>query len=52
MTVNEQPSEHAIERASLEDSYKYVAPGPLPEIDVEIKALEAEVHGLLREVTE
>jgi len=32
--------------------YKYVPPRPLAEIDAEIKALEAEVQGLLREVTE
>ena len=32
--------------------YKYVPPRPLAEIDAEIKALEAEIHELLREVTE
>ena len=32
--------------------YKYVLPRPLAEIDAEIKALEAEIHELLREVTE
>jgi type I restriction enzyme M protein len=32
--------------------YKYVAPRPLAEIDAEIKALEAEIQELLREVTE
>ncbi len=32
--------------------YKYVAPRPLEEIDAEIKALEAEIQELLREVTE
>jgi type I restriction enzyme M protein len=32
--------------------YKYVPPRPLTEIDAEINALEAEIQGLLREVTE
>ena len=32
--------------------YKYVPPRPLAEIDAEIKALEAEIQKLLREVTE
>jgi type I restriction enzyme M protein len=32
--------------------YKYVPPRPLKEIDAEIKALEAEILDLLREVTE
>jgi type I restriction enzyme M protein len=32
--------------------YKYVPPRPLGEIDAEIKALEAEIQELLREVTE
>ena len=32
--------------------YKYVSPRPLPEIDAEIKALEAEIQRLLAEVTE
>ena len=32
--------------------YKYVPPRPLEEIDAEIKALEAEIQELLREVTE
>lgn len=32
--------------------YKYVPPRPLDEIDAEIKALEAEIRALLREVTE
>ena len=32
--------------------YKYVPPRPLGEIDAEIKALEAEIQGLLREVTQ
>jgi type I restriction enzyme M protein len=32
--------------------YKYVPPRPLAEIDAEIKALEGEIQGLLREVTE
>lgn len=32
--------------------YKYVPPRPLAEIDAEIKMLEAEIEGLLREVTE
>ena len=32
--------------------YKYVPPRPLAEIDAEIKALEAEIQDLLREVTE
>ncbi len=32
--------------------YKYVPPRPLAEIDAEIKALEAEIHGLLEAVTE
>ena len=32
--------------------YKYVPPRPLAKIDAEIKALEAEIQGLLREVTE
>ncbi len=32
--------------------YKYVPPRPLSEIDAEIKALEAEIQELLREVTE
>jgi len=32
--------------------YKYVPPRPLAEIDAEIKALEAEIRELLREVTE
>lgn len=32
--------------------YKYVPPRPLEEIDAEIKALEAEIQGLLRQVTE
>lgn len=32
--------------------YKYVPPRPLAEIDAEIKALEAEIQGRLREVTE
>jgi type I restriction enzyme M protein len=32
--------------------YKYVPPRPLTEIDGEIKALEAEIQELLREVTE
>ena len=32
--------------------YKYVPPRPLDEIDAEIKALEAEIEDLLREVTE
>ena len=32
--------------------YKYVPPRPLVEIDAEIKALEAEIQELLREVTE
>jgi len=31
--------------------YKYVPPRPLAEIDAEIKQLEAEIQGLLREVT-
>jgi type I restriction enzyme M protein len=32
--------------------YKYVSPRPLAQIDAEIKALEAEIQSLLREVTE
>jgi type I restriction enzyme M protein len=32
--------------------YRYVPPTPLAEIDAEIRALEAEIQGLLREVTE
>ena len=32
--------------------YKYLPPRPLEEIDAEIKALEAEIQELLREVTE
>lgn len=32
--------------------YRYVPPRPLHEIDVELKALEAEIAGLLKEVTE
>jgi type I restriction enzyme M protein len=32
--------------------YRYVVPRPLEEIDAEIKALEAEIQALLREVTE
>lgn len=32
--------------------YKYVPPRPLAEIDAEVKQLEAEIQGLLREVTE
>jgi len=32
--------------------YKYVPPRPLEEIDAEIKALEAEIQALLREVVE
>jgi type I restriction enzyme M protein len=32
--------------------YRYMPPRPLAEIDAEIKALEAEIQGLLREVTE
>ena len=32
--------------------YKYIPPRPLAEIDAEIKALEAEIQELLREVTE
>jgi type I restriction enzyme M protein len=32
--------------------YRYVPPRPLAEIDAEIKALEAEIQDLLREVTE
>jgi type I restriction enzyme M protein len=32
--------------------YKYVPPRPLAEIDAEIRTLEAEIQGLLREVTE
>jgi type I restriction enzyme M protein len=32
--------------------YKYVPPRPLPEIDAEIRALEAEIQALLAEVTE
>jgi type I restriction enzyme M protein len=32
--------------------YKYIPPRPLEEIDSEIKALEAEIQSLLREVTE
>jgi type I restriction enzyme M protein len=32
--------------------YKYVPPRPLEEIDAELKALEAEIAGLLREVVE
>jgi type I restriction enzyme M protein len=32
--------------------YKYVPPRPLVEIDAEVKALEAEIQELLREVTE
>jgi type I restriction enzyme M protein len=32
--------------------YKYVPPRPLAEIDGEIKALEAQIQELLREVTE
>lgn len=32
--------------------YKYIPPRPLEEIDAEIKALEAEIQELLREVTE
>ncbi len=32
--------------------YKYIPPRPLAEIDAEIKALEAEIQDLLREVTE
>lgn len=32
--------------------YKYVPPRPLVEIDAELKALEAEIAGLLREVVE
>ena len=32
--------------------YKYVPPRPLEEIDVELKALEAEIAGLLQEVVE
>jgi type I restriction enzyme M protein len=32
--------------------YRYIPPRPLAEIDAEIKALEAEIQGLLREVTE
>lgn len=32
--------------------YKYVPPRPLAEIDAEIKQLESEIQGLLREVTE
>ena len=30
--------------------YRYVPPRPLAEIDAELKALEAEIAGLLREV--
>ena len=30
--------------------YRYVPPRPLEEIDAELKALEAEIAGLLREV--
>ena len=30
--------------------YKYVPPRPLQEIDAELKALEAEIAGLLKEV--
>ncbi len=30
--------------------YKYVPPRPLEEIDAEMKALEAEIAGLLKEV--
>lgn len=30
--------------------YKYVQPRPLAEIDAELKALEAEIAGLLQEV--
>jgi len=32
--------------------YKYLSPRPLAEIDAEIRALEAEIQDLLREVTE
>jgi len=32
--------------------YRYTPPRPLPEIDAEIKTLEAEIQKLLREVTE
>ena len=32
--------------------YKYVPPRPLEEIDTELKALEAEIAGLLQEVVE
>jgi type I restriction enzyme M protein len=32
--------------------YKYLPPRPLAEIDAEIKALEAEIQNLLKEVTE
>jgi len=32
--------------------YKYVPPRPLAEINAEIKVLEAEIQGLLQEVTE
>ncbi|MFD2857326.1 hypothetical protein ACFSZS_24960 [Seohaeicola zhoushanensis] len=32
--------------------YKYVPPRPLEEIDAELKSLEAEIAGLLREVVE
>ena len=32
--------------------YKYVPPRPLQEIDAELKALEAEIAGLLQEVVE
>jgi type I restriction enzyme M protein len=32
--------------------YKYVPPRPLAEIDAELKALEAEIAGLLQEVVE
>ena len=32
--------------------YKYVPPRPLEEIDAELKALEAEIAGLLQEVVE
>jgi type I restriction enzyme M protein len=31
--------------------YVYKPPRPLPEIDADLKALEAEIQGLLREVT-
>lgn len=50
--VDHSKTKLGYEIALTRQFYKYVPPRPLAEIDAEIKALEAEIQELLREVTE